>query len=106
MCIRDSIRDIRSDKSPVCKNVSSLHDLRTWLPIRSVAAILWVSSARFTPPIAATSLISSSPVAEYEEDDALDFLSGYFNVGADEVPCRDADDNVEERDGVDNFDDA
>ena len=58
-----------------------------------------------TPPIAATSLISSSPVAEYDEEEPLDFLSGYF-VGAELLPGNDAEDSDADRDGVDNLDDV
>ena len=44
------------------RKVSSLHD-RIWVPTNSVEPrILCDSSARFTPPIAATSLMSSSPL--------------------------------------------
>lgn len=60
--------------SPIClilccrgtawRKISSLQD-RICVPTNSVEPnILWVSSARFTPPIAATSLMSSSPLQQ------------------------------------------
>ena len=56
---------IRWCRSPVWRKVSSLQ-LLTTVPTLSVAPRMrFASSARLTPPIAATSLMSSSPAAEY-----------------------------------------
>lgn len=53
----------------ICKNTSSLHE-RIWVPISSVEPRMRCdSSAKFTPPIAATSLMSSSPYIEADIDD-------------------------------------
>ena len=49
-------------RKPVCRKASSLHDLM--MDPMSLPPILLASSARLTPPMAATSLMSSSPAAE------------------------------------------
>ena len=45
-------------------------------------------------------------MAEYDEDDALDFFSGYFvKPGAELLPCKETEDS-EEREAVDSFADV
>jgi len=62
ICLNLPICLILCCRGTAWRKISSLQD-RICVPTNSVEPnILWVSSARFTPPMAATSLMSSSPL--------------------------------------------